>query len=89
MKIIQASTKEGQAMLNNANHNEGKYLSDIYLNYSGKKIGSFWHCMNLCDRENGKNFHIFSHNKCSFSVAWEVNNGIRIITPQNSYLIVY
>ena len=87
MITIKASTKRGQDMLNRANYFDGYTLHDVYGSYSVAKENAYNYCRELCYKENGSNFHITSHNTFGFSVAWEVKNGVRIETPQNSYLV--
>lgn len=89
MTIIKGTTKRGQDMAIRAKHYEGYSLHDVYDNYSDAKINAWGYCLRLCSVENGLNFHICSHNTFGFSVAWEVENGIRIETPKNSYLILW
>lgn len=88
MLEIKATTKKGQNMLKNAKNFEGYTLNEVYGKYSSAKYNAFVYCLHKASAENGKNFHICSHNTFGFSVAWEVENGVRIETPQNSYLIV-
>ena len=88
MLTIKATTKKGQNMLQSAKNFEGYTLNEVYGNYSNAKYNAFVYCLNKAANENGKNFHICSHNTFGFSVAWEVENGMRIETPKNSYLIL-
>ena len=74
-------------MLKNAMNNEGYSLREVYDNYSAAKENAYNYCLGLCAKENGYNFRIISHNTFSFSVAWETENGTRIETSNNSYLI--
>lgn len=86
--IIKSTTKKGQAMIQNAGKNEGFFLDDVYGKHSPAKHHTWLDCFYKCSGEQGKNFHIFSHNTFGFSVAWETEKGVRIETPQNSYLII-
>ena len=88
MLTIKATTKKGQNMLQSAKNFQGYTLNEIYDSYSSAKYNAFVYCLNKAANENGKNFHIYSHNSFGFSVAWNVENGVRIETPQNSYLIL-
>ncbi|MBO5828909.1 MAG: hypothetical protein J6R59_10730 [Paludibacteraceae bacterium] len=87
MTTIKATTKRGQTMLNNASYNEGYSLRDVYGNFSYAKEKAYNYCLAQCAKENGYNFHICSHNTFNFSVAWETEEGTRIETANNSYLI--
>ena len=86
--VIKSTTKKGQNMLQNASKNEGFFLDDVYGKHSPAKHHAWLDCFYKCSGENGKNFHIYSHNTFGFSVAWEVENGTRIVTPKNNYLVV-
>lgn len=88
MKTIKGTTKKGQTMINNAKYYDGYALRDVYTNYSAAKENAYNYCLSQCAKENGYNFHICSHNTFGFSVAWETKEGVRIETPQNSYLIL-
>ena len=87
MKTINANTKKGMAMLASAENYEGYLLNDVYSNYSAEKERAWLYCRELCSAENGHNFHICSHNTFQFSVAWETEEGVRIETATNSYLV--
>lgn len=87
--IIKATTKKGQAMVESAKRFDGYTLNEVYGTYSPAKLHAFVDCVYKCQAENGKNFHICSHNTFGFSVAWEVADGVRIETPRNSYYVRY
>ncbi len=88
MLIIKSTTKKGKAMIEAAKNNQGIFLDDVYGKHSPAKHHAWVDCFYKCSGENGKNFHICSHNTFGFSVAWEVENGMRIETPKSSYLIL-
>lgn len=88
MLTIKGTTKKGQNMIESAKHFEGYTLDDVYTSYSFAKRNAFTDCVHMAQAENGRNFHICSHNTFGFSVAWEVENGMRIETPKSSYLIL-
>ena len=88
MLTIKATTKKGQNMIASANNFEGYTLNEVYGTYSTAKYQAFYDCLMKAQAENGKNFHICSHNTFGFSVAWETAEGVRIETPKNSYLIL-
>lgn len=87
MRKINANTKQGMKMLEDAKHNEGITLDDVYGKCSWQKEVAWRECFYKCVAEHGKNFHICSHNTFQFSVAWEVENGYRIETANNSYFV--
>ena len=89
MTIIKGTTKKGKNMIYNAGYYDGYDLYDVYNTCSHAKRKAYEWCKEQCYKENGSNFHITSHNTFGFSVAWEVENGVRIETPQNSYLVLY
>lgn len=89
MTIIKGTTKKGDNMIKNANHYEGYELWDVYEKCSAAKRNAWEWCLNRCIEENGKGFHIVSHNTFGFTVAWEVENGVRIETKDSSYLVLY
>ena len=87
MTIIKGTTKKGQSMIESAKHYDGYTLNDVYGSYSQAKLNAYNYCLEQCKKENGRNFHITSHNTFGFCVAWETLEGVRIETPQNSYLV--
>ena len=87
MTIIKWNTKRGQDMVKRAQNWEGKYLSQVYDSYSKAKESAWWDCFTMCQAEGGEQFSIISHNSFGFSVSWFTNEGVRIETPRNSYLI--
>lgn len=89
MTVIKGTTKKGENLLNSAKNFEGFTLEEVYGRYSDNKYRAYRYCADKCMAENGHNFHICSHNTFQFSVAWEVENGVRIETANNSYLITY
>lgn len=89
MVIVKGNTKKGQAMLRSAVKNEGVNLWEIYDSYSKAKQNSFNYCKEKCISENGTDFHICSHNTFGYSVAWEIENGMRMETAKTSYLILF
>lgn len=89
MKTINSNTKKGKSMLEKAcYYDEGFALNEVYSTYSQAKKEAWEYCLRKCNEENGNNFHIISHNTFGFSVAWYVKDGVRVETPNNSYLIL-
>lgn len=89
MTIIKGTTKKGVDMMRNAGRYEGFNLWDVYGNFSRAKQNAWEWCFDRFTEENGSNFHIVSHNTFGFTVAWNVENGVRIETRDNSYLVLY
>lgn len=88
MTIIKASTKKGYTMMINAMRIEATTLNQIYGRCSNAKRQAFENCLRMCHDEGGKAFGICSHNSNFFSVSWLVENGVRLETGKNSYLIL-
>ena len=88
MKTIKSTTKKGQSLIASAKRFDGYTLNEVYGSYSPAKYHAFVDCVYMAQAENGKNFHICSHNTFGFSVAWEVENGVRIETPKSSYFVI-
>lgn len=89
MIIIKGTTKKGQELLKKSQNWEGKYLSQVYNSYSKAKEKAWNDCFKKCLAENGEQFSIISHNSFQFSVGWFVENGARIETSSNSYLVLF
>ncbi len=88
MTIIKSTTKKGRNMMVSASRHEGFRLWDVYDTFSNAKSRAWDYCYEKCLAENGECFGICSHNTFGFTVSWYVENGMRIETPKNSYLIL-
>lgn len=62
-------------------------IYDAYQKPSVNKARAFAECERLCKEENGKGLCIIGYNSCTFTVAWRTNEGLRVETANNSYLI--
>ena len=89
MITIKANTKKGQNLIEKSRIYDGYNLWDCYQSFSYAKQKAYEYCLDLCQKEKGTNFHITSHCSNFFTVAWEVENGIRMETDRNSYFIEY
>lgn len=87
MKTYLSTTKRGKALLEIASFNEGQHLWDVYGRYSEDKRKAWEECFAKCKEEGGSNFHICTHSGWKFTVAWNVEGGVRIKTATNSYLV--
>ena len=87
MRIIKAGTKEAQRWIISARCHQGKTLYDVYDKPSKAKIAAYDSCWASFVEEDGVDFHITSHNIYGFTVAWNINAGLRIETPHYSYLV--
>ena len=88
MKIFKAQTRQGENLVARARVWEGETLYKVYSNPSPAKVSAFYACKECCYVEGGRKFHICSHNTFSYSVAWETAQGVRVVTSNNSYLVV-
>lgn len=89
MTIIKGNTKQGKDMINKYSNHEGVYLRQVYDNWSVAKQIAWDECYSKCQEEHGEAFSICSHNSFSFTVSWVVENGLRIETANNSYLVIF
>ena len=87
MRIIKAGTKEAQRWIISARFHQGKTLYDVYDKPSKAKKEAYDSCWASFVEEAGVDFHMISHNTYGFTVAWNTNAGLRIETPQHSYLV--
>lgn len=87
MIVVKSNTKRGQNLLASATNNKGKFLEDIYKKPSENKIIAWNNIYKQCLCEYGKDFHITANSCHKFSVSWNVKDGVRYVTADNSYLI--
>lgn len=87
MKTIKVNSQRGQSFLNSYKNSTDRILSDVYKTNSCAKNRAFDYCKDLCNKEDGSNFKIISRNTFAFTAAWSTNNGLRVETAANSYLI--
>ena len=88
MIIVRSNTARGKALIARAERNEGYYLWDVYGSFSKEKIKAWEKCKRLCYEEHGDEFHICTHCRDNFTVAWKVEDGWRLETYANSYKVV-
>lgn len=89
IKVVKANTKLGQRLVAQGQNYEGKYLNQVYDSYSKAKLDAWNNCFEQCCEEKGEEFSIVSHNSFCFCVSWFTSQGMRYITPNNSYLVVF
>lgn len=89
MTILNLSTKKAQNLRDNAMRQAGYTLRDVYGSYSYAKERAYNYCLRKCEEEGGCDFHISSYNTFGFTVAWLTAEGVRVETPNNSYLLKY
>ena len=66
---------------------EGYKLGDVYGSYSSSKGGAFERCTELCKDKNGRGLCIIGHNSSYFTVKFNVDSGVYVITYANIYFI--
>jgi len=87
MITLRKETKRGSEFINA--HKMSKF-SDIYEAYgrpSSAKCSAFRRCVEMCNKENGRCLRITGAGSFFFSVAWLTDDGLRVETAYNSYLI--
>lgn len=87
MQTIKATTKRGQSFVNAYNRSYYYSLRDCYNSYSCAKACAENDCISWMRQESGRGFKILSFNAFGFTCGWITDNGLRIETPTNSYLI--
>lgn len=92
MIIKNASTKAGQNIIARCNNKQGEILSDVYGNYSSRKVVAYNWCKEQFEQtENHANFRITGSSCTQFTVAWNgTKDGepiLRYETKDNSYMI--
>lgn len=88
MITVKGNTKKAQELRGRAIRYEGYDLYDVYGRVSRAKEYAYRECRILCDSEGGINFRVCGHCTTNFSVSWRVENGWRLETYRNSYLIL-
>lgn len=88
MQTIKGNTKRAQELRSRALHYEGYDLYDVYGRVSRAKDTAYDECYEMYRAENGEDFRICGHCTTNFTVAWRVENGWRMETYRNSYLIL-
>lgn len=87
------SSKEGQKLFKKAANIDGECLNDIYYYISSLKVQAFSdYTMEFLSTDRRSNFHIYSHNKVTFSVCWNGyidNEPVLIMRGENHTNIVY
>ena len=89
MKTIKATTKQAQGFIESYNRATATTLKEVYGTYSTAKARAFRYCMDRVFEENGNRPRIISSNCMKFTFAFEVENGLRVETANNSYFIPF
>lgn len=58
-----------------------------YKNPSQDKIQADNDCFAMCKEEGGYDYRIISYNCQAFTAAWRTDEGLRVKTRYNSYII--
>ena len=87
MKRINENTKRGNYFINAYNRSDNFALRHCYDRPSTAKCRAEMDCRYLMDIEGGNGFKIISFNTFGFSCAWRNPDGLRVETPQGSYII--
>ena len=84
---MNATTKAAARFINAYRNSVNDCLADCYDSYSSKKGRAEYLCREQMKKENGHGFRILSFNTFGFTCGWMSNEGLRVETPSNSYLI--
>lgn len=87
MKTINANTKAAARFINAYNRSTDYELRHVYGRYSWEKEHADFNCRRQMVDEGGHGYKIISFDTFGFSVAWETAEGLRVETPQSSYLV--
>lgn len=87
MNILKSTTKKAQAFINAYENSNIHSLRECYENFSNSKYIAYKNCIILMRLNNGHDFRILSYNTFQFTCGWKTQDGYRIETRDNSYLI--
>ena len=88
MKSIKSSSKTGKYYLNCYENAKYYDIWDAYKKPSREKISAWRDCYAKSEQESGEGLAIISKTFTRFTAAWRTENGLRVETAENSYLIV-
>ena len=86
--IISKETKRGAEIWNHSKWVDGYELHDVYNKPSAEKLHAWYYCKDLCNKYNGTNLHIVSHNVFAFAASFNIGDKVAYITSATNYLIV-
>lgn len=87
MQTIKDTTVKGQNYVNAYTQSKNYFLMNCYKSYSNAKMLAELECRRIMEQEKGYMFKIISHNVFFFTCGWMTKNGLRVETPNNSYLV--
>lgn len=93
MKILKASTKAGQNIVDRYNRLYGRTLRDLYGSYSYAKESAYNDCLRWFNQsKEAHDFKVGSANTFGFSAGWKLiydgHYAIRLETKDNSYVVL-
>ena len=89
MKIIKGTTAQGKRLYEQHTKYDGYWLHDVYNKPSVAKQNAWNKCFDMFVKENGTGFSITSHNSFNVTCSWIIEEGLRIETASNSYLVLF
>lgn len=90
MRVVKASTALGKKLLSKGQKWEGTFLNQVYDKWSTAKQEAWDKCYEeYCNTDGAEQFSICSHNTFSFTCSWFTQEGMRLETSHNSYLVVF
>lgn len=89
MKRISAKSKLGQHFVGAYKVSTLYTLEAVYTKPSSAKQAAFERCQQQCEAEKGDRLRIISANCQTFTVAFQVKTGLRVITLCNDYFIAF
>ena len=91
MKILKASNKNGQRVIDIADRCVFSTLSEMYQTFSQRKQDAYNHCLAECAKDGGFDFGVGSANNFGFCATWcYMQNGHvfrRVETSKNTYIV--
>lgn len=87
MKTIKANTKQGQRFINAYQRTPFYSVEDCYKNPSTAKTRAEYLIRREMNDCGGDNYRVISFNSFGFSCAWTSPAGLRVETPQSSYIV--
>lgn len=86
-ETINKETKKGATIAARSKQLDGYTLADIYCNASHKKHAIYSEWLKEAYYLGARNFHITSHNTCTFCLGFETENFYYHITPTHNYRV--
>ena len=87
MITLKKETKRGQGFVYAHKMSQFSTIYEAYGRPSSAKCSAFRRCVDMCKKENGRDLKITGAGCHFFSVAWLTDEGLRVETAYNSYLI--